>query len=261
MGLLKVGLPGSEQGLNKKDVTLASLLKDKGYKTGQFGKNHLGDLDKRLPTVHGFDEFFGILYHLNAMEEPEEPNYPKDPAFRKKFGPRNVLHTCATGKETQKIEDEGPLTKKRMETFDEETLEHAITFMDKALKEDKPFFTWFNTTRMHNYTHLSPEYDGKTKLGLGVYADGMTHHDVVIGQVLDYLDKNNIVDNTIVVYTTDNGVQYVAWPDGGSTPFRGEKGTCFEGGQMESLVAKLLMVYFHLKIGCLLYLPQLVMIM
>ena len=234
-GLLKVGLPGSEQGLSQKDVTIASLLKDEGYNTGQFGKNHLGDLDRHLPTMHGFDEFFGILYHLNAMEEPEEPNYPKSKAFRDKFGPRNVLHTYAQGK-SQKIEDNGPLTKKRMEKFDNEVLDHAIKFMDKAQKEGKPFFTWLNSSRMHNYTHLPEEYDGKTSLGL--FPDGMTQHDDIVGLVLDYLDKNNLTENTIVVYSTDNGPQYVAWPDGGSTPFRGEKGTCFEGGFRVPLVVR-----------------------
>ena len=182
-GLLKVGLPGAKEGLQKEDVTLADLLKAQGYVTGQFGKNHLGDLDEHLPTVHGFDEFYGSLYHLNAEEEPENPDYPKDPAFKEKFGPRGTLHTFANPDGTQRIENTGPLTKKRMETVDEEFTTEAIDFMENAVKDDKPFFVWWNSTRMHIWTHLKPESEGKT--GLGVYPDGMVEHDAMVGELLD----------------------------------------------------------------------------
>ncbi|MGF1807913.1 sulfatase-like hydrolase/transferase, partial [Aliivibrio sifiae] len=181
-GLTKVGMPGAKQGLQAEDITLAQTLKDLGYSTGQFGKNHLGDNDDMLPTNHGFDEFFGNLYHLNAEEEPENPDYPKDPNFRKDFGPRGVIHSYADGK----IEDTGPLTRKRMETVDEETLDAAVNFMTKAVKADKPFFTWYNTTRMHARTHIKAENSGKT--GLGDYADGMVEHDNIIGKLLDKVD-------------------------------------------------------------------------
>jgi arylsulfatase A-like enzyme len=231
-GLLKVGLPGAKEGLHKKDPTIAELLKPMGYTTGQFGKNHLGDLDEHLPTNHGFDEFFGNLYHLNAEEEPEDPDYPKDPAFRKKFGPRGVIHSFAGGK----ITDTGPLTKKRMETIDEEVTTRALKFMGKAHKADKPFFLWYNTTRMHVWTHLKPESEGVT--GQGIYADGMAEHDGMVGQLLDKLDALGIADNTIVMYSTDNGAELMTWPDGGMIPFRGEKNTTWEGGFRVPMMVK-----------------------
>jgi arylsulfatase len=223
-GLTKVGLPGADVGLRAEDPTVAELLKPLGYATGQFGKNHLGDKDEFLPTNHGFDEFFGNLYHLNAEEEPENSDYPKSPEFRKRFGPRGVIHSYADGK----IEDTGPLTKKRMETVDEEFLAAALDFIDRQHKAGKPFFCYFNSTRMHIFTHLKPESDGKT--GLGLEADGMVEHDGMVGQLLKKLDDLGIADNTIVVYTTDNGAEMMSWPDGGSTPFRGEKATGWEGG-------------------------------
>ena len=200
-GLLKIGMPGTKEGLQKEDPTLAELLKPMGYMTGQFGKNHLGDLDEFLPTNHGFDEFFGNLYHLNAEEEPENPDYPKNPEFAKRFGPRGVIHSFADGK----VEDTGPLTKKRMETIDEEVTKLAIDFMERAKKSDKPFFLWYNTTRMHIWTHLKESSNGKT--GLGVYADGMVEHDAMVGQVLDKLKELGLEENTIVMYSTDNGAE------------------------------------------------------
>ena len=227
-GLTKVGLPGADLGLQPEDPTIADVLKPLGYVTGQFGKNHLGDRDEFLPTAHGFDEFFGNLYHLNAEEEPENEDYPKDPEFKKKFGPRGVLHTWANPDGTQKIEDTGPLTKKRMETVDEEFLAASLKFIDKAVKDDKPFFVWWNSTRMHIWTHLKKESEGKT--GLGVYPDGMVEHDGHVGQLLKKLDDLGIADNTIVMYSTDNGAEVMSWPDGGTTPFRGEKDTNWEGG-------------------------------
>lgn len=239
-GLTKVGLPGSDIGLQKEDPTIADVMKSLGYATGQFGKNHLGDLNKYLPTVHGFDEFFGNLYHLNAEEEPENPDYPKDPRFRARFGPRGVLKTWATDKDDpteepvfgrvgkQKIENTGPLTKKRMETVDEEFLAGAKDFIQRKHKEDTPWFCYFNTTRMHVWTHLKAESQGKT--GLGVYPDGMVEHDGHVGELLKLLDELGVTENTIVVYTTDNGAEACTWPDGGSTPFRGEKATNWEGG-------------------------------
>ncbi len=223
-GLTKVGLPGAELGLKKEDPTIAELLKPYGYMTAQFGKNHVGDRDEHLPTAHGFDEFMGNLYHLNAEEEPELPDYPKDPAFKKKFGPRGVIHSYAGGK----IENTGPLTKKRMETVDEEVTAAALDFIDRAHKSNKPFFLWWNSTRMHIWTHLKPDSDGKT--GLGIYADGMVEHDAMVGQLLKKLDELGIADNTIVMYSTDNGAEVMSWPDGGTTPFRGEKNTNWEGG-------------------------------
>ena len=223
-GLLKVGLPGAKEGMSIKDPTVAGLLKAQGYMTAQYGKNHLGDLDEHLPTNHGFDEFMGNLYHLNAEEEPENADYPQDPEFKKKFGPRGVIKSIAGGK----IEDTGPLTKKRMETIDYEVTDGALDFIDRANKSGKPFFLWWNSTRMHVNTHLRPEAEGVT--GLGIYADGMVEHDKHVGQILDKLDKLGIADNTIVMYSTDNGAEIFLWPDGGMTPFRGEKNTPFDGG-------------------------------
>ena len=227
-GLTKVGLPGADLGLQAEDPTIADLLKPLGYTTGQFGKNHLGDRDEFLPTAHGFDEFFGNLYHLNAEEEPENPDYPKDPEFRKKFGPRGVLHSWANPDGTQKIENTGPLTTKRMETVDEEFLKGSLDFIDRAHKSNTPFFLWWNSTRMHIFTHLKKESQGVT--GLGIYPDGMVEHDGHVGQLLKKLDDLGIADNTIVMYSTDNGAEVMSWPDGGATPFRGEKDTNFEGG-------------------------------
>ena len=223
-GLTKVGLPGAELGLGPLDPSVADVLKTYGYATGQFGKNHLGDRDEHLPTAHGFDEFFGNLYHLNAEEEPENPDYPKDPAFRQKFGPRGVLKTYADGR----IENTGPLTKKRMETVDEEFLGAAKDFINRQHRANRPWFCYFNSTRMHIYTHLKKESEGKT--GLGVYPDGMVEHDGMVGELLKLVDDLGVANNTIVVYTTDNGAEVFTWPDGGSTPFRGEKATNWEGG-------------------------------
>jgi arylsulfatase A-like enzyme len=227
-GLTKVGLPGANLGLQPEDPTIAEVLKPLGYVCGQFGKNHLGDRDEFLPTVHGFDEFFGNLYHLNAEQEPENPDYPKDPEFKKKFGPRGVLHCWANPDGTQKIENTGALTMKRMETVDEEFLDASLKFIETAVKDDKPFFVWWNSTRMHIFTHLKKESEGKT--GLGIYPDGMVEHDGHVGKLLDKLDQLGIADNTIVMYSTDNGAEVMSWPDGGMTPFRGEKDTNFEGG-------------------------------
>ncbi|MGH6951863.1 MAG: arylsulfatase, partial [Vitreimonas sp.] len=227
-GLTKVGLPGATLGLGPKDPCIAEVLKAQGYATGQFGKNHLGDRDEHLPTMHGFDEFFGNLYHLNAEEEPENPDYPKDPKFREKFGPRGVLKCKADGKGGQKIENTGPLTSKRMETIDEEFLAAAKDFIKRSDKAGGPWFCYFNSTRMHIFTHLKKASQGKT--GLGTYPDGMVEHDGHVGQLLDLLDELGAADNTIVVYTTDNGAECFTWPDGGTTPFKGEKATNWEGG-------------------------------
>jgi arylsulfatase len=239
-GLLKVGLPGAKEGISDKDPTIADLLKGQGYTCGQFGKNHLGDRNEHLPTVHGFVNFFGNLYHLNAEEEPEHPDYPKNPEFRKRFGPRGVLKCKATDQDDasvdprfgkvgkQTIEDTGPLTRKRMETVDDEITAGALDFMDQAHKEGKPFFVWWNSTRMHIWTHLRKEFEGKT--GFGIYPDGMLEHDAHVGQLLKKLDDLGIADNTIVLYSTDNGAETFTWPDGGTTPFRNEKNTNWEGG-------------------------------
>jgi len=223
-GLTKVGLPGAPEGMKKEDPTVARLLKAQGYVTGQFGKNHLGDRDDMLPTAHGFDEFFGNLYHLNAEEEPEHPDYPKDETFKKKFGPRGVIQSFADGR----ITDTGPLTKKRMETIDEEVTAKALDFMERAKKSGQPFFLWWNSTRMHIFTHLKKESAGRT--GLGTYADGMVEHDGHVGQVLAKLKELGLEENTIVMYSTDNGSESFSWPDGGTTMFRGEKTTQWEGG-------------------------------
>jgi arylsulfatase A-like enzyme len=225
-GLSKVGLPGAPVGLQASDVTIASALKDLGYATGQFGKNHLGDRDEFLPTAHGFDEFFGNLYHLNAEEEPENFNYPQDPAFREQFGPRGVIKSSADGQ----IEDTGPLTRNRMETIDDETSAAAIDFIERQVDAGTPFFTWMNTTRMHFRTHVRPENRSEPGLtALTEYADGMVEHDNVVGTILDKIDELGIADNTIVIYTTDNGPHQNSWPDAGTTPFRSEKNTNWEG--------------------------------
>ncbi len=223
-GLTKVGLPGAPEGMTKGDPTIATLLRAQGYMTGQFGKNHLGDRDEMLPTNHGFDEFFGNLYHLNAEEEPENPDYFKNPELKKKFGPRGVIHSFADGR----ITDTGPLTKKRMETIDEEVNAKALDFMERAKKADKPFFMWWNSTRMHIFTHLKPSSAGKT--GLGIYADGMVEHDGHVGLLLAKLKELGLDENTIIMYSSDNGAETFTWPDGGTTMFRGEKNTQWEGG-------------------------------
>ncbi len=223
-GLTKVGLPGAELGLGPLDPSVADVLKTFGYATGQFGKNHLGDRDEHLPTAHGFDEFFGNLYHLNAEEEPENPDYPKSPEFRKRFGPRGVIHSFADGK----IEDTGALTVKRMETVDQEFLDAAKDFINRQNSAGKPWFCYFNSTRMHIFTHLKAASQGKT--GLGVYPDGMVETDGMVGELLKLVDDLGVADNTIVVYTTDNGAEVFTWPDGGATPFKGEKATNWEGG-------------------------------
>src|SRR5271163_3511984 len=227
-GLTKVGMPGAAIGLQKEDPTIAELLKPLGYATGQFGKNHLGDRDEFLPTMHGFDEFFGNLYHLNAEEEPELPDYPKDPAFKKMFGPRGVLHCKSDGKGGQTIVDTGPLTKKRMETVDEEITDKALAWMETQAKADKPFFLWYNSTAMHFRTHVAEKNLGKS--GQDPYSDRMVVHDEQIGQILDKLDELGIADNTIVMYSTDNGPENDTWPDGANTPFRSQKDTNWEGG-------------------------------
>jgi arylsulfatase len=227
-GLTKVGLPGANLGLQAEDPTIAELLKPLGYATGQFGKNHLGDRDEFLPTAHGFDEFFGNLYHLNAEEEPENPDYPEDPRFKERFGPRGVLHCWGRADGTQKIENTGPLNTKRMETVDEEFLAASLDFIERAHQQGKPFFVWWNSTRMHIFTHLKKESQGVTSLGL--YPDGMVEHDGHVGALLDKLDELGIAEETIVMYSTDNGAEVMSWPDGGCTPFRGEKDTNYEGG-------------------------------
>ncbi len=222
-GLTKVGMPGAPQGLSEKDPTIAELLKNHGYVTGQFGKNHLGDRDEHLPTNHGFDEFYGNLYHLNIEEEPELPDYPKG-ELGDRIRPRGVISSTVDGK----IEDTGPLTKKRMETADEEFVKKSKDFIKRAVDQDEPFFVWTALTRMHVFTHLKEESKGVT--GHGIYPDGMVEHDKHVGELLDYLDELGIADNTIVMWGTDNGAEVFTWPDGGTTPFAGEKATCWEGG-------------------------------
>ncbi len=237
-GLTKVGLPGADLGQQPEDPTIAELLKPLGYATGQFGKNHLGDRDEMLPSNHGFDEFFGNLYHLNAEEEPENEDYPGDVVladgrtFQEAFGPRGVIHSYADGR----IEDTGPLDRKRMETVDEETLAAALGFMDRVHAAGDPFFLWWNSTRMHIWTHLKPESQGVT--GQGIYADGMVEHDGHVGQLLDKLDELGIAENTIVIYSTDNGAEVFSWPDGGTTQFKGEKNDNWEGGYRVPMVVR-----------------------
>jgi len=248
-GLLKVGLPAAKQGISDKDPTIAQFLKPLGYATGQIGKNHLGDRNEYLPTVHGFDEFYGILYHLNAMEEPYENDYPKDPQFRARFGPRNIVDSVATDTDDptvdprwgkvgkQKITDAGPLpphpgmdpaAKVNMENVEEALVQRSNDFMERSVKAGKPFFLWHNSTRTHVWTHLSDKWNGKS--GYGLYADAMMELDWEVGALLKKVDELGIADNTIVIFTADNGAEVFTWPDGGNTPFRGEKGTTYEGG-------------------------------
>jgi arylsulfatase A-like enzyme len=239
--MTKVGFPGAPMGMNQLDPSIGGLLKNLGYATGQFGKNHVGDRNPSLPTVNGFDEFFGNLYHLNAEEEPELPDYPKDKAYLAKFGPRGVLRCKATDKDDptvdprfgkvgkQTIEDTGPLTKKRMETVDDETSDAAIEFMKRQHAAGKPFFTWWNGTRMHLRTHVRKEHRGRYTHGDSEYIDGMIEHDETVGKILKALDEMGVADNTIVVYSTDNGPHMNSWPDGAMTPFRSEKNTNWEG--------------------------------
>jgi arylsulfatase A-like enzyme len=229
-GLTKVGAPGAPVGLQARDITIAQALKGLGYATGQFGKNHLGDRDEYLPTNHGFDEFFGNLYHLNAEQEPEMPYWPKDdPTFLKVYHVRGVLHSWAQPDGTQKIEDTGALTMKRMETIDDETSNAAMTFIDKQARGGKPFFVWMNFTRMHIFTHIRPEYHEKSGMPGNDYADGMWEHDQDVGKLLKQLDDLGITKDTIVIYTTDNGPNMFSWPDAAMTPFRSEKDSNWEG--------------------------------
>jgi arylsulfatase A-like enzyme len=256
-GLLMVGLPGAKQGLQDKDPTIAELLKPQGYVSAQIGKNHLGDRSEYLPTVHGFDEFYGILYHLNAMEEPYQYDYPKTAGFRERFGPRNIVDTKAVnvddptidprwgrvGKQT--IADGGPLpphpnmdptAKTNMEDVDTELVRRSTDFIDRSVKAGKPFFLWHNATRMHVWTHLSPKWQDKS--GYGLYADGMMELDWEVGELMKKVDELGIADNTIVLFTSDNGAEVFSWPDGGNHPFRGEKGTTFEGGFRVPMVVR-----------------------
>ncbi|MGB5241181.1 MAG: sulfatase-like hydrolase/transferase, partial [Prochlorococcaceae cyanobacterium] len=233
-GLSKVGLPGAELGYRAEDPTIAELLQPLGYRTGQFGKNHFGDRDEHLPTMHGFDEFFGNLYHLNAEEEPELRDYPKEddpefPNFRKRFAPRGVLHCWANGDGTQRIENTGPLTKQRMQNCDEEFMAEAKRFIRDAVASGEPFFVWFNTTHMHFRTHARPQDVGQSGRWQSEYHDVMIYHDNCIGQMLDLVDELGITDDTIVMYSTDNGPHMNSWPDAGMTPFRNEKNSNWEG--------------------------------
>ena len=239
-GLLTIGMPGAKQGILAKDPTIAELLKPMGYATAQIGKNHLGDRNEYLPTVHGFDYFYGNLYHLNAEEEPEDPDYPKDPKFHERFGPRGVLECYATDRDDptehprwgrvgkQTVKDTGPMTRERMETVEEDLLEKSLAFIEKCHNEGKPFFLWHNSTRNHVWIRLSDKWEDKS--GYGIYADGMMELDYVVGKLLDKLDELGIADNTIVEFSTDNGAEVFTWPEGGNTPFKGEKGTTWEGG-------------------------------
>lgn len=232
-GMTKVGLPGAKEGWQKTDVTMATVLKAQGYATGQFGKNHQGDRDEHLPTMHGFDEFLGSLYHLNAEEEPENEDYPGDmilangKTFAEQYKPRGILRTKADGKGGQTIENLGPLTKKRMETIDDETVAAAKEFIKKTLASGEPFFVWWNGTRMHFRTHVKEEHRGIS--GQDEYSDGMVEHDMHVGQLLDFIDELGIADDTVVMYSTDNGPHYNTWPDAGTTPFRSEKNSNWEG--------------------------------
>ena len=226
-GMTKVGLPGAKEGWKKVDVTMATVLKSQGYATGQFGKNHQGDLDEHLPTMHGFDEFFGSLYHLNANEEPENLDYPKNPEFLKKYGPRGVLKCKADGKGGQSCTDTGPLTKKRMETIDDEVTVAAKDFITRQAKDGKPFFVWWNASRMHFRTHVKAENRGIS--GQDEYSDGMVEHDMQVGELLKVIDDLGLADNTIVQYSTDNGPHFNTWPDAGTTQFRSEKNSNWEG--------------------------------
>ncbi len=240
-GLTKVGFPGAPMGLSQLDPTIGTVMKELGYATGQFGKNHVGDRNETLPTVNGFDEFFGNLYHLNAEEEPELPDYPKDPEYLAKFGPRGVLHTFATDVDDetvdprfgkvgrQTIEDTGPLTRQRMETIDDETLAAAIDFMQRTHAAGQPFFVWYNSTRMHLRTHVREAHRGRYPHGDSEYLDGMIEHDGTIGALLDALDEMGVAENTLVAYTSDNGPHMNTWPDAAMTPFRSEKNTNWEG--------------------------------
>jgi len=256
-GLLKVGMPAAKQGLQDSDPTMAELLKPMGYATAQIGKNHLGDRNEYLPTVHGFDEFYGVLYHLNSLEEPYQDQYPKDPAFHAQFGPRNIIHTIATDTDDptieprwgrvgkQKITDAGPLpphpdmdpkAKVNMENVDEDLVRRSQDFMQRSVKAGKPFFLWHNTTRMHVWTHLATKWKGKS--GFGLYADGMMELDDHVGKLLKTVSDLGVADNTIVLFTSDNGSETFTWPDGGNSPFRGEKGTTYEGGFRVPMLAK-----------------------
>jgi len=234
-GMSKVGLPGAEEGWQEQDITIAAVLKEQGYATGQFGKNHFGDRDEHLPTNHGFDEFFGNLYHLNAEEEPENRDYPRDyimpdgRTFLDHYGPRGVLKTKANADGTQTIENTGPLTKKRMETIDEETVAAARDFIQRQHKADTPWFVWWNATRMHFRTHVKEEHTGISGPNGNKYHDGMVEHDMHVGELLDLLDELGVAENTIVFYSTDNGPHYNTWPDAGTTPFRKEKNSNWEG--------------------------------
>lgn len=228
-GLSKVGMPGAELGMRKEDPTIATVLKAQGYATAQFGKNHLGDKDEHLPTMHGFDEFYGNLYHLNAEEEPELPDYPKDPAFKKQYGPRGVIHSFADGKGGQQIEDTGPLTSKRMETIDDDIAKRTVDYIEKQHREGKPMFVWVNFTHMHFRTHVKPDSRGQSGRWQNEYHDVMIDHDKNVGTILQKLDELGMADNTIVLYTTDNGPHMNTWPDSGMTPFRNEKNSNWEG--------------------------------
>lgn len=237
VGLATVGLPGAEQGMNEKDPTLATLLKPLGYATGQFGKNHLGDRDEHLPTNHGFDEFFGILYHLNAGEYTELYDFPKDPEVAKQFAQRGVIHSWAQPDGSQKIEDKGGFGAERQKNLDWEILNESKRFITEAVKDDKPFFVWHNLTRMHMHTHLSEKYDGVT--GYGLYADGVKEMDDIVGELLSLLEELDVDDNTLVMFSTDNGAYSFVWPDGGNHPFRGEKGVGgYEGGFKVPMMVK-----------------------